>query len=49
MPSIPFAESAPLTFVNEFSSLIFDQATIVPPDPLIKASADILVASSIFK
>ena len=34
---------------NEFSSLKFDQATIVPPDPLIKASADILVAASIFK
>ena len=47
-PSIPFADNVPLTFVNEFAFFISDHATIVPPEPLSKASAEIVVASSIF-
>ena len=43
------AVNIPLTIVFEFKSLIFVQATILPPLPLCKASAEIFEPLSILK
>ena len=45
-PSIPLANSEPLTVVIEFLSFISDHKTILPPAPLAVALAEIIVASS---
>ena len=49
LPSIPLASNVPLTVVSEFEFFISDHATIVPPEPLVKAFAVILEFESIFR
>ena len=49
LPSIPFASKVPKTFVTELEFLISDQATILPPAPLLNALAVIFELASISK